>query len=754
MRLVLPPQTLLAAACWAALPGCLWIGAGERSERLGMLDEDGDGVLAADEIVCGEGGDLSPRKAPGNEEVAYDGIDNDCQGGDLIDADSDGFPGISRADYEALLAELDPVEREVWPEGLGDPEVDCLDDPAAGGAAVNPGVSSDQPYDGTDADCGRDNEFDLDGDGYIKRGGDFDGDGVDDLSALYDRYLATYNYNFPGVAPGDCDDDDDAVNPGVDVADDLPYDGVDSDCADNNDFDADGDGYFPTAYTLAFQDYLATFGGGVPWAGDQPGDCFDTCLYPLHLADGMPTLQDDNQNDFVDFCEGEPFPVDPAAVFPGAADAPYDAVDGNCDQANDFDQDADGYTGEAFGSADVGQFVAWWGGDSLGVKYADCDDADAGVNPGMTEVLDNQDQDCFEPGDAAGFSVYDGGYWTAPGQVEVVHTGARWVLTVPASSFDWTGVPNEENTFLLYDFVPGTNPAVSAVLVSREQVHDGNDVLVKSTNVLVTNTYTNSTAHLVNLYEMAYVAGFAYVDADYLTTLLGTLPAANDVSTYDIGTGGEWTGGCGDGVVYLLETATGGRKDVAPGLADATGCLVEESGGEPLLTACNTTTCASYAFDASDTLVPVTPAPEWQTGGWARVERNGDVVILVPPSGSGLVLRDGGTDTQFLVGEEVVAADAVAIGNDYLIAAVLADAPNNRVILFDTRFNATVEFGFRAWPDPNGGPPISGNPTDVAIGQFGGQVMVAAAAEGPNASQCETACSEDDQVGWLLLDLN
>ncbi len=51
--------------------------------------------------------------------------------------------------------------------------------------------------------------------------GDLDGDGV-------------------SVAAGDCDDGDAAIHPG---APDVPYDGVDADCAGNNDYDHDGDGY-------------------------------------------------------------------------------------------------------------------------------------------------------------------------------------------------------------------------------------------------------------------------------------------------------------------------------------------------------------------------------------------------------------------------------------------------------------------------------------------------------------------------------
>jgi hypothetical protein len=44
---------------------------------------------------------------------------------------------------------------------------------------------------------------------------------------------------------GDCDDTDPLVNPGVP---EVWYDGIDSDCADDSDFDADGDGHDSDAY--------------------------------------------------------------------------------------------------------------------------------------------------------------------------------------------------------------------------------------------------------------------------------------------------------------------------------------------------------------------------------------------------------------------------------------------------------------------------------------------------------------------------
>jgi len=84
-------------------------------------------------------------------------------------------------------------------------------------------------------------------------------------------------------AEGDCDDSDASVNPG---ATEVWYDGTDSDCAGDDDFDADADGYA------------------------QDVDCDET---------------------------------DPA-VHPGATETWYDGVDSDCAGDDDFDADSDSWT--------------------------------------------------------------------------------------------------------------------------------------------------------------------------------------------------------------------------------------------------------------------------------------------------------------------------------------------------------------------------------------------------------------------------
>jgi len=132
-------------------------------------DGDGDGAFPMDECAHGTDCDDNDPSRP-DEEIAYDGIDQDCDGSDLDDIDGDGFVGQA---------------------GGGS---DCDDEEAT----VHPGAD-EVAKDGVDQNC---DGFDL----Y-----DGDGDGYDDEA-------------FGGE---DCDDDDALVYPG---ALDWMNDGVDWNC--------------------------------------------------------------------------------------------------------------------------------------------------------------------------------------------------------------------------------------------------------------------------------------------------------------------------------------------------------------------------------------------------------------------------------------------------------------------------------------------------------------------------------------------
>ena len=135
------------------------------------FDADEDGQFSADQ--CADGTDCDDSDAGtylGAEEVPYDGVDQDCDGEDLIDVDADGSAG--------------------GPDGP-----DCNDEDPS----IFPGAT-EVAKDGIDQDCDGADLLDGDGDGY------------DDLDSGGD----------------DCDDDDPAINPG---ANDYKLDGVDANCS-------------------------------------------------------------------------------------------------------------------------------------------------------------------------------------------------------------------------------------------------------------------------------------------------------------------------------------------------------------------------------------------------------------------------------------------------------------------------------------------------------------------------------------------
>ncbi len=162
-------------------------------------------------------------------------------------------------------------------------------------------------------------------------------EGEDDTAALSNYYeLPLYGavisdvdgdgHDCEAAGGDDCDDDDDHAYPG---AAEEWYDGDDQDCAGDDDYDQDGDGF-----QIDYWNSNTAEGGG---------DCNDA-----------------NPD-----------------VYPGAPDEWYDNLDSNCDGADDWDQDGDGYR------------------TTLGDEGNDCDDTNSAINPGEEEDATNGiDDDC------------------------------------------------------------------------------------------------------------------------------------------------------------------------------------------------------------------------------------------------------------------------------------------------------------------------------------------------------------------------
>ncbi|MCB9797639.1 MAG: hypothetical protein H6741_33535 [Alphaproteobacteria bacterium] len=384
----------------AVLGGC--------EDKWTASDLDGDGVTPE----AGDCDDLDPGVKPGATEIWYDGRDQDCDGNDG-DQDGDGYVSDEYADdysweeFSAHVAvgDCDDTDASVNPEGVetwydcvdqdcdgndgdqdGDGYVldsyaascttwaeihgrgvsagDCVDSDADdpgwvdeddqpvdwstlgfGPASINPGVS-DTCYDGVDADCDGASDYDCDGDGDERR--------------------------------DECDDSDATVFFDESIYD-APYDCIDADC-DGSDGDKDDDGYVPDSYTTTCPDW-AEFNGHL-----GAGDCWDDPDYadPAYT----PAL-----NDLPD--------LGPSAVYPGAADIPYDAIDADCAGDSDFDVDGDG-----FDAGDQRDRSGNFAGE-------DCDDADAAIHPDAVERLaDDVDQDC--DGEEICYEDLDGdGYGTS-----------------------------------------------------------------------------------------------------------------------------------------------------------------------------------------------------------------------------------------------------------------------------------------------------------------------------------------------------
>ncbi|MDP6932882.1 MAG: MopE-related protein, partial [Myxococcota bacterium] len=256
----------------------------------------------------------------------------------LVDEDGDGY----------RVADGDCWDQVAGPEGSG-----------LNGSSIHPNAP-DMSYDGVDADCQGDDDFDQDGDGYvpseylglptagIEGSGQLPGGDCWDTPATVPSEMVPVD-GFPALEALQ-------VNPG---AGDTWYDGVDADCAENDDFDQDEDGY-RSAYHP-----------------DQDGAYGDDCI------DGS-DLDDDN-----------PAGSTPATVNPGADETWYDGTDQDCD-ANDCDADGDGYDG----------------GDGEFCVSEECDDRSALIFPdpsAQEEWYNGIDEDCDgNDGDQDG-----DGYWNA-----------------------------------------------------------------------------------------------------------------------------------------------------------------------------------------------------------------------------------------------------------------------------------------------------------------------------------------------------
>jgi hypothetical protein len=280
---------------------------------------------------------------PGAEEICGNGMDEDCDSEDEIgsliffaDADGDGYGDAGSVTVACSL-----------PSGYVENDQDCDDTDEN----INPGVE-DICGNGTDEDC---DGFDNTGENTYYA--DADGDGYGDPS------MTTVDCSSPiGYVDNneDCDDADENINPGMDEvcnnADDNCDGNADEGIALNTYYmDADGDGF-----------------------GDM-----NTSMEACEIAEGYVT---DNTD-----CDDSNENINPAAseVCNGADDN----CEGNSDEGLELntyyaDSDGDGYGDMNVSTSSCGPVTGYVSDNT------DCDDGDANINPGASEVCDDADNDC------------------------------------------------------------------------------------------------------------------------------------------------------------------------------------------------------------------------------------------------------------------------------------------------------------------------------------------------------------------------
>ncbi|MCK6507772.1 hypothetical protein L6R53_31135, partial [Myxococcota bacterium] len=382
-----------------------------------LTDRDGDG--ASEE--AGDCDDADPAVGPGAVEVLGNGVDDDCDGtvdGGEVVTWSDPLAWAAAAEIEAQLVDFE----ELAPGTLVTDQYADLGAAFDGDLAVTDDVDGSAPRGalaGLAEGDGLVVRFDevqpavalwlLDAEGTVTltgwldgvalytaevdpASGDLDGGvfvgltvdlGLDTLEVAVDRSTASWgidDLSFAALglddadgdglteAEGDCDDHDPLAYPG---ALEAWYDGVDGDCAGDDDFDADRDGF-----SVGSGGDCDDGASGVHpeaaevWYDGVDGDCDGRSDYDAD-EDG----HDDRAWGGRDCDDGD------GAVSPDAVEVWYDGVDGDCDGGDDYDADGDGFVPTGMGG--------------VGGLEGDCDDGDASVSPDAVEVwYDGVDGDC------------------------------------------------------------------------------------------------------------------------------------------------------------------------------------------------------------------------------------------------------------------------------------------------------------------------------------------------------------------------
>ncbi len=198
--------------------------------------------------------DNDPEAYPGAEERAYDTVDQDCDGSDLVDRDGDGFQA-----NEAGGPDCNDFSEEVFP---GAEEI---------------------PYDGIDNDCDVWPDDDYDHDGFAARGEG--GEDCDD----FDPKVIPLDLDGDGYTgcTGDCDDGDPLRNERMPP---ICGNGYDDDCDEIGDCALVGIGYLDAAEgAVVGVEGTVELGWRLGVPGDLDGDGVDD-LVASAVVDGSTAL--------------------------------------------------------------------------------------------------------------------------------------------------------------------------------------------------------------------------------------------------------------------------------------------------------------------------------------------------------------------------------------------------------------------------------------------------------------------------------
>jgi len=717
----LRPAVLLAL-CFAAGAGCIYITPTTFQDKLHTLDQDTDGSKNGTDCDDNDG-----TRSPDFAEIPDNCIDDDCDGlnggigVDDMDTDEDSFPIETFADWLAHCGlEEGDAKAVMYPTTLADDtQADCDDS----NINIHPGAT-ETFYDGIDENCDGKNDFDQDEDGYVP-----DGFGAES-----------------GLPEGDCNDtkeDGAGVNPGVSASDDLWYDGIDQDCAGNNDYDADGDGYMPdsvvdpisgepvTDVLGAFAEYCRST--GIVESASQVNDCWGI-IYGVDSQ--APEL-----GDCADIDGADPDELPPAAatvgivaadVHPGAVDPLYDGVDQDCNSSNDFDGDVDEYIDDATYQSDYNAFVAFYGyscdvdtdGDGNpeysydDVAGNDCDDLDALVHPGVMEHLgDATDQDCDGGTDTTPW-LSNGFSWTAPRPPVVGRLpgatlpNTSYLLTTVGGAFSQityteAGITLPFDPALAFDHAPGSPILWHNNTTSPFPTADAVDMITQGDQFYPATQYWNSNATTLTGYFVSKQAvpngsSFRFNIAYETFKPFDLYNDMDVVRNADPSVDDIWALGCGDETFTFTashDTASSFTKfggtfgaDTAANLGvdvDYTGgitCFIDPTivGQIALGTICDGTTCTTYELDSSTAQGDIRVAATQPYSGkhWTSVNQSGTWRVANKAddsTGLGLELFDGTNTYDLFPTYDVRYGEAYTFGATTYVIAVIDDQDSDGI---------------------------------------------------------------------------